>query len=138
VGNTEGVDYQAHDFSMRGMSSLESAMASSAGHLLSFVGCETIPAIHYMETYYGANIENELIATGIPATEHSVMSANTSADGDRDEYEAFKRLITEVYPNGFVSIVSDTYDFWKNIGEVLPKLKQEIMNREGKVVIRPD
>jgi len=136
-GHTEGVDYQAHDFSMRGMSSLESAVASSAGHMTSFVGCETIPAIFYLENYYNANVEKEIVGTGIPATEHSVMCANADAD-IRDEFDSFKRLITEVYPNGFVSIVSDTYDFWKVIGEVLPKLKSDIMNRDGRVVIRPD
>lgn len=137
TGATDGVDYQAHDFSMRGMSSLESATTSSAGHMLSFTGCETIPAIFYLEKYYNTNIEKELVGTGIPATEHSVMCAATNADS-RDEYEAFKRLITEVYPRGFVSIVSDTYDFWKNIGELLPRLKDEIMARDGRVVIRPD
>lgn len=137
TGSTDGVDYQAHDFSMRGMSSLETATTSSAGHMLSFTGCETIPAIFYLEEYYNANVENELVGTGIPATEHSVMSASTDSD-NRDEYEAFKRLITEVYPNGFVSIVSDTYDFWRNVGEVLPRLKDAIMARDGRVVIRPD
>lgn len=138
TGSTDGVNFQGHDFSMRGMSSLESAMTSGAGHLLSFNGTDTIPAILYHEKYYNANIENELIGASIPATEHSIMSASTSADGDRDEYETFKRIITEVYPNGFVSIVSDTYDFWKNVTETLPKLKPEIMNRDGRLVVRPD
>lgn len=138
VGNTLGVDFQGHDFSMRGMSSLESAMTSGAGHLLSFTGTDTIPAILYHEKYYNANVENELVGVSIPATEHSVMSAGTSADGDRDEYETFKRIITEVYPEGFVSVVSDTYDFWKVITETLLQLKEDIMNRDGRLVVRPD
>lgn len=138
TGSTDGVAFQGHDFSMRGMSSLESAMSSGAGHLLSFNGTDTIPAIAFLEKYYKANVEKELVGTSIPATEHSIMSAGTPADGDRDEYETFKRIITEVYPTGFVSIVSDTYDFWKNITETLPKLKDIIMNRDGRVVIRPD
>ena len=71
-------------------------------------------------------------------TEHSVMSASTGADGDRDEYEMYKRLLTEVYPRGFFSVVSDTYDFWKVVGGVLPRLKKEIMVRDGRAVIRPD
>lgn len=137
VGNTEGVGFQGHDFSMRGMSSLESSMASGAGHLLSFTGTDTIPAIFYLEEYYNANIENELVGVSIPATEHSVMSANTDADS-RDEFEMFKRLATEVYPTGFFSVVSDTYDFWKVVGEILPRLKKEIMERDGRMVIRPD
>jgi nicotinamide phosphoribosyltransferase len=55
-----------------------------------------------------------------------------------DELGTFRRLICEVYPKGIVSIVSDTWDLWKVLTEYLPKLKSEIANREGKVVIRPD
>jgi nicotinamide phosphoribosyltransferase len=54
------------------------------------------------------------------------------------ELEAFRRLITEVYPSGVVSIVSDTYDYWAVVGKILPELKPIIMGRDGKVVIRPD
>lgn len=138
TGTTDGVGFQGHDFSMRGMSSLESAMASGAGHLLSFDGTDTIPAILYHEGYYNANIENELVGTSIVATEHSIQSALTLADGDRDEYNAYKYLITKACPSGFMSIVSDTYDFWRVVGDVLPRLKEDIMKRDGKVVIRPD
>lgn len=137
-GSVEGVDFQAHDFSFRGMAGLDAMAKSSAGHLLSFTGSDSIPAISYLEHYYNANVENELVAGSIPASEHSTMCANTLADGDRDEYDAFKRIITEVYPNGLVSVVSDSYDFWKVVGETLPKLKDDIMSRDGKVVIRPD
>lgn len=138
VGNTDAVGFQAHDFSLRGMAGLHAGAKSGAGHLLSFEGTDTIPAIAYLESYYNANIEEELVGASINATEHSVMSANTIADSDRDEYEAYKRLITEVYPDGLMSVVSDTYDFWKVVSETLPKLKEDIMNRDGKVVIRPD
>jgi len=54
------------------------------------------------------------------------------------EQETFKRLITEVYPKGIVSIVSDTWDLWKVLTEYLPNLKEEVLARDGKVVIRPD
>lgn len=54
------------------------------------------------------------------------------------EYETFKRLITEVYPKGIVSIVSDTWDLWKVLTDYLPRLREDIVSREGKVVIRPD
>lgn len=137
VGHTDDVDFQAHDFSMRSMSSFESAIASGAAHLTSFSGSDTAPAGFYLEEYYNANMEKELVLTSIAATEHSIMSANTSPDV-RDEYETFKRLITEVYPSGFVSIVSDTYDFYKVLGETIPKLKNIIMKRDGRVVLRPD
>lgn len=57
------------------------------------------------------------------------------------ELLAFKRLITETYPDGIVSIVSDTWDFWNVVDPtdgILVQLKDKIMARDGKVVIRPD
>lgn len=130
----EFVDFQAHDFSFRGMSGLEDAMASSAGHLTSFCGTDTVPAIDYLEQYYGADCEKELIGASVPATEHSVMCAG----GEDDEIGTFKRLITELYPSGIVSIVSDTWDFWKVMTEFTVTLKDEILARDGKTVFRPD
>lgn len=54
------------------------------------------------------------------------------------EFLYFKRLITEIYPTGIVSLVSDSYDFWRVIEDFLPKLKNDILARNGRVVIRPD
>ena len=130
----EFVDWQGHDFSMRGMGGIEAAVTSAAGHLLSFSGTDTIPAIEFFEEYYNANSDVELIGGSVAATEHSVMCMGTT----EGEYETFKRLICDVYPKGIVSIVSDTWDLWKVLTDYLPKLKQEIISREGKVVIRPD
>lgn len=130
----EFVDWQGHDFSMRGMAALEAALVSGAGHLLSFTGTDTIPAIDFLESYYNADASKELIGGTVAATEHSVMSMGT----DAAEQETFKRLITEVYPKGIVSVVSDTWDLWKVLVEYLPTLKQEILERDGKLVIRPD
>ena len=130
----EFVDWQGHDFSMRGMAGLEAAVLSASGHLLSFTGTDTIPSIDFLETYYNADSENELVGGSVAATEHSVMCMGTNSG----EEETFKRLITEVYPNGIVSIVSDTWDLWKVLTEYLPNLKHEVLAREGKVVIRPD
>jgi nicotinamide phosphoribosyltransferase len=132
VGNLDFVPFQGHDFSMRGMSSLDCAIESGMGHLLSFVGTDTIPAIQGAEHYYGARVDEETIGTSIPATEHSVQCAY----GDDDRY--FEEMITRVHPHGFVSIVADGYDFWEVMGRVLPALKDKIMARHGKVVIRPD
>ncbi|WP_417354340.1 nicotinate phosphoribosyltransferase [Flavobacterium sp.] len=130
----ELVNWQGHDFSMRGMGGVEAAVTSAAGHLLSFTGTDTIPAIDFLEEYYNADSDKELIGGSVAATEHSVMCMGTN----EGEYETFKRLICEVYPKGIVSIVSDTWDLWKVLQDYLPRLKNEIDNREGKVVVRPD
>lgn len=128
------VDWQGHDFSMRGMAGIEAAVSSAAGHLLSFTGTDTIPAIDFLEEYYNANSDNELIGGSVAATEHSVMCMGTT----EGEFETFQRLICDIYPNGIVSIVSDTWDLWKVLTDYLPRLKHEIAGRNGKVVIRPD
>lgn len=126
------IDIQGHDFSMRGMGGSESAIMSGMAHLTSFKGTDTIPAIIGLEKYY--NAKDDFVGCSVPATEHSVMCA-----GEKDsELDTFKRLITEVYPTGVLSVVSDTWDLWKVLTEYLPKLKEIIMNRDGKVVIRPD
>lgn len=133
-GDLAFVDWQGHDFSFRGMAGVEAAMMSGAAHLLSFAGSDTIPAIDFLEEYYEADCEQELIGGSVAATEHSVMCMGTQDA----EIETFKRLINETYPSGIVSIVSDTWDFWQVITEFLPELKSDILARDGKVVIRPD
>jgi len=130
----EFVAWQGHDFSFRGMSSMETAILSGMGHLLSFTGTDTIPAIVAAEKYYGADVETELVGGSVPATEHAVMCAG----GKEDEMETFHRLLTQIYPSGIVSVVSDTWDLWLVLTKILPALKPQIMARDGKLVIRPD
>jgi nicotinamide phosphoribosyltransferase len=128
------IDWQGHDFSFRGMSGVEDAMVSAAAHLLSFTGTDTVPAIDFLEQYYGADAQKELVGGSVSATEHSVMCMGLL----ESERETFRRLIEDVYPTGIVSIVSDTWDFWNVMTVILPSLKESVLKREGKVVIRPD
>jgi len=128
------IDWQGHDFSFRGLPGVEAAAMSGAGHLLSFYGTDTIPAIDFIEKYYwGDEPDDFLVGGSVAATEHSVMCAG----GHQTEMETFNRLL-ELYPGGIVSVVSDTWDLWKVCTEILPKLKDKIMARDGKLVIRPD
>lgn len=158
VGNTDFVGWQGHDFSFRGMFGLEAAGMSGAGHLFNFFGTDTIPAIDFLEFYYQADCEKELIGGSVPATEHSVACSTildfvnkvrielTAAGKEiiNDELmnladiEYIKHLITEVYPTGIVSIVADSFDYWNTITNTARVLKDVIMNRDGKVVFRPD
>lgn len=133
TGSTAGVEFQGHDFSLRGMSSEQSGMASGMGHLTSFKGTDTIPAIFGVNKYYHAPLDFSTGAS-ISATEHSVMCSY----GQADELELFNHLLVDVYPTGLFSVVSDTWDFWKVVTEYLPALKDTIMARDGKLVVRPD
>jgi nicotinamide phosphoribosyltransferase len=53
------------------------------------------------------------------------------------EIATFKRLL-DLYPTGILSVVSDTWDLWKVLTEYLPAIKEEVLARDGKLVIRPD
>jgi len=127
----EFVLWQGHDFSMRGMDSVDAVISSGMGHLTSFFGSDSLPAIHGARKYYG---EESFVAGSVNATEHSVMCAGTKDD----EVGTFRRLLTETYPTGILSVVSDTWDLWKVCTEHVVTLKEEIMSRDGKLVIRPD
>ena len=124
------VDWQGHDFSMRGMDSVEATIASGLGHLTSFSGTDSLPAIYGARKFYG---EKEFVGGSVNATEHSVMCAGSKDD----EVGTFRRLL-ETYPTGILSVVSDTWDLWKVCTEHVVTLKEEILARDGKLVIRPD
>lgn len=136
TGLDEGfVPFQGHDFSMRGMFGVEAATLSGLGHLMSgLVGTDTIPAVLAAEDYYGADVTKELVGCSVDATEHSV----TCSWQEEGEIAFFRYLMQEQSPKGILSIVSDTWDFWKLVTEFLPAMKEEIMARDGTVVIRPD
>lgn len=124
------VEFQGHDFSMRGMDSLEAVISSGLGHATSFLGSDSLPTIHGARTYYK---EKDFVVGSVNATEHSVMCAGSK----EDEIGTFRTLMN-TFPTGILSVVSDTWDLWKVITEYLPELKKEILERDGKLVIRPD
>lgn len=146
----EAVCFLGHDFSMRGLSSFESCLTSGAAHLLFFKGSDTIPAIDFMEKYYNADCEKELISCSVPASEHSIACGHIlniikKLDPNLPEEEKmlkadaeYFRFLMKTYPTGIVSVVADSFDYWATITKTLPYIKDEVMKRDGKVVIRPD
>ncbi len=129
--NNDHLQWQMHDFSMRGLSNPEDAEHSGLGHLLFFGGTDSLPSLFAANSFY--NEFNISDYGSVPASEHSVMCAG----GSDDELGTFRRLL-QTYPDGILSVVSDTWDFWQVLTEILPALKDEIMARNGKLVIRPD
>ena len=124
------VDWQAHDFSMRGLDSIEATTSSGLGHATSFLGSDSLPVIHGARKFYNTD---GVIVGSVNATEHSVMCAGSK----EDEVGTFRRLL-ETYPTGILSVVSDTWDLWKVVTQHVVTLKNEILSRDGKLVIRPD
>lgn len=126
------------DFSFRGQESIESSAKSSAAFLTCFTGTATIPAIEFLENYYNANVETEIVGMGLPSTEHSVMCSNFMIDGD--EKTGLLRLIKETYKDQNVTIVCDSYDYWNVVTNLLrdKEVKQAILEHNGFVGIRGD
>lgn len=135
---SEFVDIQAHDFSSRGLSGYSDQQKTGTAHLAYFMGTDTLACLPYINAFYKG--KDTFKGCSVPATEHSVMCMGKIDN----ELGTFKRLINDVYPNGIVSIVSDTWDFWKVITEYTVALKEDILNRGpdalglSKVVFRPD
>lgn len=154
--NNAHVPWQCHDFSLRGLSGMNDGAFNSIGHLTSFKGTDDFSAVYTAGRIYGEDMEYSEIGNSVPATEHSVMTANIQLrvkeyqkdkvlkDADEDtlrgisELDTFKHLLTNVYPTGIVSIVSDSYNYWRTIGSIANCLKSLITERDGKLVFRPD
>ncbi len=124
------------DFSMRGQESCESAVKSSAGFCLSFLNTATVPTILFLEDYYNCDCTKEPVAFGAISTEHSVMNSNFAVDGD--ETIMVKRLLNDIYPQNGFSMVSDSYDYWNMVDQIIPSLKEDILKHGGYIGIRGD
>lgn len=148
----EFIKFQFHNFADRGMAGFIDAATTGFGHLASFAGTDSVGAIEYAAAFYNADVTKELVGVSVPASEHSVACSNILDIEERVHAEGFKgdaarieserrflkRMITEIYPNGIVSYVADSYDFWGVVSDIVPSLKETILTRNGKLVIRPD
>jgi nicotinamide phosphoribosyltransferase len=146
--NLGGLNFMLHDFGFRGVSSVESAAMGGLGHLVNFLGTDTVVAMEAVAMYYRNPIkmngeyfinpdrepDYEGIAYSVPATEHSVMTAR----GPEAEAEVIGDLITN-YPTGILSVVVDSYDYKNCVGNIIGKqFKDAILARDGVFVVRPD
>jgi len=129
------LEYQLHDFGCRGVSSMETAGIGGCAHLVNFTGTDTLPSLVVARKYYGPV---DLVAGhSVPASEHSTMTAW----GKDQELEVARHLL-ETFPTGPLSVVSDSYDLWHFIDDIIGKdLKSLVLDRAengGHLVIRPD
>ena len=138
------LDYQFHDFSMRGMGGKSAIVNSGLGFATGSRGSDTLPVIPAARMYYD---ETDPCINSVVASEHAIMCSLTgffmqNSNGDwtkvgEFEYEMFVYLLNK-FPSGILSLVMDTFDLWRAITEYCVKAKDIIMARDGKLVIRPD
>ena len=65
--NVDHVNFQCHDFSLRGLSNVEDGYKSGIAHLASFTGTDNILAIEAVHEYYGID-DDQFVAGSIPAS----------------------------------------------------------------------
>ncbi|PTQ94054.1 nicotinamide phosphoribosyltransferase [Mucilaginibacter yixingensis] len=130
-GAEAGIDFVLNDFGFRGVSSVESAKLGGAAHLLNFSGSDTLAGSGMAIKYYAAE---KVYGQSIPATEHSICTLL----GEEGELEVFKHVLRS-FPTGVVACVSDSYNIFRACEEYWgTELRDEILNRQGTLVIRPD
>lgn len=145
------VDYAMHNFGDRGADLHESAVISAIAHIAGgFKGTDCFQANRYIKHYYNTTAA---FGSGVVASEHSVMCANTPDAESRDDYAAAVKMVDRleqlldardagknVIP--LVSIVGDTYDIYRfaeeYIGIRLAGRIRRLGERGGKIVVRPD
>lgn len=167
VDNLWLADYMCHDFHSRGGNPFTS-IAAGLGHAFSNRGSDTLNIIEAARYYYDVPedevcinsvnaSEHSVTCTGIFKYEkllragklnHEIeayyaFDAPSAGSVENPDYLAIAELLNlrdwlRKFPTGILSVVSDTMDLWKLITHVLPRLKDLIMARDGKLVIRPD
>jgi nicotinamide phosphoribosyltransferase len=126
-----GIGFVLNDFGFRGVSSVESAKIGGAAHLLNFSGSDNLAGSGMAINYYDAK---KVYGLSIPATEHSICTLL----GREGELEVFKHVI-RTFPTGTIACVSDSFNIFKACEEYWgTELRDEILNRKGTLVIRPD
>jgi nicotinamide phosphoribosyltransferase len=130
-GAEAGIDFVLNDFGFRGVSSVESAKLGGAAHLINFSGSDNLAGSSMAIKYYDAQ---KIYGLSIPATEHSICTLL----GREGELEVFRHVVRS-FPTGTIACVSDSYNIFKACKEYWGgALRDEILNRKGTLVIRPD
>jgi nicotinamide phosphoribosyltransferase len=125
------IDFVLNDFGFRGVSSVESAGLGGSAHLLNFMGSDTVYASKFIREFYHTN---KTYGLSVPATEHSIMTLL----GEAGEKKVLEHVLT-AYPEGILSCVSDSYDIFNTVENYWGgDLKDQILQRNGALVIRPD
>jgi nicotinamide phosphoribosyltransferase len=135
TGDPALIDFKLHDFSARGVSSIETAGIGGASHLVSFMGTDTITGMLYAREYYGAGVSG----FSIPASEHSISTSY----GKNEKQYVLNMIDQFAKPGSIFAMVADTfnvYEFAKMLGDD-QEIKEKILAHAktgGFVVVRPD
>jgi len=128
-----GIDFMCHDFSYRSVVNHEAGGLGGLAHLIHFLGTDSLCALQFAVDFYNHKGYKDL-AYSVPASEHSISTSL----GRQGEVGLVKELLNK-YPTGILSLVADSFNFESFTDNIIGVVhKQQILNRDGIVVIRPD
>jgi nicotinamide phosphoribosyltransferase len=131
TGDPSLIDFKLHDFGARGVSSMESAGLGAMGHLVNFMGTDTVTGLLYATEYYDADIAG----FSIPAMEHSTVTSW----GKENEVDSYRNMVKQnAKAGGIFACVSDSYDIYKACELWGTELKQDVLDSGATLVVRPD
>lgn len=131
TGDPGLLPFKLHDFGYRGVSSRETAAIGGAAHLVNFLGTDTLAAVTMLQQFYGAK---EMPGFSIAAMEHSTVTSW----GQEHEAAAYRNQLRKS-PTPVVACVVDSYDTHNAVENIFGgELREEILRRNGTVVLRPD
>ena len=126
------IAFKVHDFGARGVSSKETAAIGGAAHLVNFLGTDTLASLILHRDFY----HEEMAGFSIPAAEHSTMTAW----GRENEVLAYRNMLENfAKPGAILAVVSDSWNIYEACEKIWgEQLRQEVIDSEATVVIRPD
>lgn len=130
TGDTSLIDHKLNDFGFRGVTCPEQAAIGGASHLANFRGTDNPAGLVFLKQFYHERCAGE----SIPAAEHMTITSW----GREHEVDACRNMLVQ-YPEGMVAVVSDSYDIFNCCANIWGGiLKNEVIARDGVLVIRPD
>ncbi|HET8730497.1 MAG TPA: nicotinate phosphoribosyltransferase, partial [Moraxellaceae bacterium] len=130
--SVEGLPFKLHDFGARGATCEEAAAIGGLGHLVNFMGSDTMSAVVAARRFYN----EKMAAFSIPAAEHSTITS-WGRDGEKD---AYANMLKQFAGSGkLVAVVSDSYDLFNAIDNLWGgELRSQVEQSGGTLVVRPD
>ena len=75
-------------------------------------------------------VKESLLSKGITSTEEIELAIGETFN--------LARALLLIYPTGLFAYVADTYDYQRLLTVIVPALKDIILSRDGKLILRPD
>jgi nicotinamide phosphoribosyltransferase len=131
------IPYLCHDFSARGLKGINDMVGTGLGFATSFRGSDTMMVIPASRYYYDVD-KDDMPINSVLASEHSVSTTKIFTVGEKQMLLDW----LDLFKTGILSVVMDTFDITKVVkplsGGYLYDIAQTVLNRNGKLVIRPD